>query len=378
MSTYVLRHDEASCIACRACEVHCKTNKGLGPGPAPCKIITVGPLEVDGRPRHAHRLHALLPLRGAVVRQGLSDGRDAAAREGRHRLRRVQRLRGLQELHGGLPLGHAAVGPGHAQGGQVRLLHGSPRCRAAAGLRHQVRDRLPVLRRRQRGARSAPRALRPRRHRRAVGERQEGHERTPDAAGMARRRRCRPGGRRAAGADPRRRAARLHAGAVPDAIAAATACAGGGPRRMRRRRRADRSRLAAIPARSGAVDAGDRRDRSRRAGARHGRRPRPRSLAAGRGRADRGRPARQPQGRAAPAGRTERPRGGPPERGGRHLLPGSGRRAPPTGGGAARQSTELLGERDATDRSQLVHTPETWCRIALLFAGAIGPRMPRC
>ena len=51
MSTYILRHDEASCIACQACEVHCKTNKGLGPGPLPCKIVTVGPLDVDGQPR---------------------------------------------------------------------------------------------------------------------------------------------------------------------------------------------------------------------------------------------------------------------------------------------------------------------------------------
>ncbi len=29
-------------------------------------------------------------------------------------------------------------------------------------------------------------------------------------------------------------------------------------------------------------------------------------------------------------------------------------------------------ERDATDRSRLIHTPETWCRIALLFAGGSG------
>ena len=28
------------------------------------------------------------------------------------------------------------------------------------------------------------------------------------------------------------------------------------------------------------------------------------------------------------------------------------------------------GERQVTDRSRLIHTPETWCRIALLFAGA--------
>ena len=32
MSKYELRHDEANCIGCLACEVHCKTNKQLGPG----------------------------------------------------------------------------------------------------------------------------------------------------------------------------------------------------------------------------------------------------------------------------------------------------------------------------------------------------------
>ena len=51
MSTYILRHDEASCISCLACEVHCKSNKGLGPGPDPCKIITLGPIDVGGQPR---------------------------------------------------------------------------------------------------------------------------------------------------------------------------------------------------------------------------------------------------------------------------------------------------------------------------------------
>ena len=30
------------------------------------------------------------------------------------------------------------------------------------------------------------------------------------------------------------------------------------------------------------------------------------------------------------------------------------------------------GEGQATDGSRLVHTPETWCRLALLFAGASG------
>ena len=31
------------------------------------------------------------------------------------------------------------------------------------------------------------------------------------------------------------------------------------------------------------------------------------------------------------------------------------------------------GERQVADGSRLIHTPETWCRIALLFAGASGP-----
>ena len=51
MSNYILRHDEANCIGCEACEVHCKTNKGLGPGAKPCKIVSIGPVAVEGRPR---------------------------------------------------------------------------------------------------------------------------------------------------------------------------------------------------------------------------------------------------------------------------------------------------------------------------------------
>jgi len=54
MSIYALRHDEANCIGCQACEVHCKSNKGLGPGPSPCKIISTGPIDVGGVPRVRH------------------------------------------------------------------------------------------------------------------------------------------------------------------------------------------------------------------------------------------------------------------------------------------------------------------------------------
>ena len=52
MSKYTLRHDEANCIGCLACEVHCKTNKDLGPGPDPCRVIALDPVEVDGLPRN--------------------------------------------------------------------------------------------------------------------------------------------------------------------------------------------------------------------------------------------------------------------------------------------------------------------------------------
>jgi len=51
MSTYMLKHDEANCISCLACEVSCQSNKQLDHGVSPCKIVSVGPIEVDGQPR---------------------------------------------------------------------------------------------------------------------------------------------------------------------------------------------------------------------------------------------------------------------------------------------------------------------------------------
>jgi Fe-S-cluster-containing dehydrogenase component len=41
MSKYILHHEAEDCVGCHACEIHCKTNKSLGPGPSPCQIVTV-------------------------------------------------------------------------------------------------------------------------------------------------------------------------------------------------------------------------------------------------------------------------------------------------------------------------------------------------
>ncbi len=51
MSKYYLLQDPERCIGCLACEVHCKTNKGLPVGPALCKNMSVGPVEVKSVPR---------------------------------------------------------------------------------------------------------------------------------------------------------------------------------------------------------------------------------------------------------------------------------------------------------------------------------------
>lgn len=54
MSHYYLFHDDKKCISCRACQVQCKINKGLGVGPKPNQIIEVGPEKTDGKPRAAY------------------------------------------------------------------------------------------------------------------------------------------------------------------------------------------------------------------------------------------------------------------------------------------------------------------------------------
>ena len=51
MSQYYLLQDQKRCIGCLSCEVHCKSNKGLPPGPRLGQIIAVGPKLVGEVPR---------------------------------------------------------------------------------------------------------------------------------------------------------------------------------------------------------------------------------------------------------------------------------------------------------------------------------------
>ncbi len=54
MSQYHIFQDTKRCINCRACEVQCKVNKQLPPGPKPTRVITVGPKMVRNLPRASY------------------------------------------------------------------------------------------------------------------------------------------------------------------------------------------------------------------------------------------------------------------------------------------------------------------------------------
>lgn len=51
MKRYIIDQKQERCIGCHACELHCKAEHDLGPGPRLCEIVDVGPELVDGVPR---------------------------------------------------------------------------------------------------------------------------------------------------------------------------------------------------------------------------------------------------------------------------------------------------------------------------------------
>ena len=58
MKRYAIYLDEKRCIACFACEVHCKTNKGLPVGPSLCEESIEPFLKVKGIPKTFFRFRS--------------------------------------------------------------------------------------------------------------------------------------------------------------------------------------------------------------------------------------------------------------------------------------------------------------------------------
>ena len=125
MSKYELRHDEANCIGCLACEVHCKTNKDLGPGPNPCRIIAFDPVEVDGLPRTRFVFMPCFHCEDPWCVRACPTGAMQKREKDGIVFVEPSLCIGCKSCIAACPWGTAAVGPGHEQGGQVRLLHGS-------------------------------------------------------------------------------------------------------------------------------------------------------------------------------------------------------------------------------------------------------------
>lgn len=50
MSRYALIQDKSRCIGCLACTIACKMVKGIGVGPRPLDVVTLGPTLKEGRP----------------------------------------------------------------------------------------------------------------------------------------------------------------------------------------------------------------------------------------------------------------------------------------------------------------------------------------
>jgi len=52
MSTYFIKLDQARCIGCKACEVHCKSTNRVPAGAQLGQHIAIGPVDRKGKPAH--------------------------------------------------------------------------------------------------------------------------------------------------------------------------------------------------------------------------------------------------------------------------------------------------------------------------------------
>ena len=156
---YALALDTRKCINCKACVVACKAENDVPLGDFRNRINEEPRRRVPAAAGLV-RARAVPPLREPVVRAGVPDRRLVPAR-GRPRPGRRRRLHRLRLLHHRLPLRRPVLQRGDAGRRQVHDVRPPRRRRAAAGLRRDLPDQGPHLRRprrpgRPRSTRSSP------------------------------------------------------------------------------------------------------------------------------------------------------------------------------------------------------------------------------
>ena len=369
MSKYELRHDEASCIGCLACEVHCKTNKDLGPGPNPCKIIALEPVEVDGLPRQRFVFMPCFHCEDPWCVRACPTGAMQKREKDGIVFVESSLCIGCKSCIAACPWGTPQWDP------DTNKVVKCDYCmdRVDAGLQPACVTKCVTGCLSFGVANEAPDPRRERYARQLLAEPPAGDEGSAVSDLQPLPTWLDAGAADLAGAEP---PAQTLAAALPG-LARAQALTP-----LQRLQRVQESGLAECSGAGEPVDLAWRRFLRG-----HG----PSVLvidatsldvrARGTVAVLDGAPWLLAEGVLIAAGlrdsRTVELRlpaeltgheAAVPERGRRHPFARPGRDAPHAAGGAARQPAELLGEGQATDGSRLIHTPETWCRIALLFA----------
>ena len=105
MSKYYLFQDVKNCIDCRSCEVACKSNKNLPPGPRLCEIIAVGPSLIGDLPRAAYTFMPCFHCEDPWCVAACPTGAMQKRQKGRHCLCGSFSLCGVQNLYVSVSVG---------------------------------------------------------------------------------------------------------------------------------------------------------------------------------------------------------------------------------------------------------------------------------
>jgi Fe-S-cluster-containing dehydrogenase component len=124
MSRYCIIQDQDRCIGCLSCEIYCRESKQLPEGPSLCQMFMLGRRVVRGLPREAYVYMGCFHCENAACVAACPTGA-VKKREADGIVCGLRTVRGMQSLHGGLPVG-GAVGPGPGRPSNATL-HGSDR-----------------------------------------------------------------------------------------------------------------------------------------------------------------------------------------------------------------------------------------------------------